>query len=68
MKHKTRDDRTRSSSIIEVGGVARLNLPDAMLRGNGIPAIRVQAAAEHEWGRAVTGPHTKKLEGVNGYV
>ena len=65
---KQLENPNRSPTITKAGGVARLNLPVAMLRGNGIPAIRAQAAAEHEWGRAVTGPHTKKLEGVNGYV
>ena len=39
-----------------------------MLRGNGIPAIRAQAAAEHEWGWAATGPLTKKWEKENGFL
>ena len=32
-----------------MGGVAPPGLPVAMLRRNGILAIRAQAAAEHEW-------------------
>ena len=51
---KQLDNRNCSPSIPEVGG----------WHGSGA-SIRAQAAAEHEWGRAVTGPHTKKLEMVN---